>query len=321
MVDVLGITGTLFCLMVLGYVAARTGVFDRAALNVLGSYVVWFALPAIIFRAISTQGLSEIVVPGYLGAYALGALSMMTAGYLACRYLLRRSAVASTFAAMGMSCSNSGFIGYPILLMVMPDIASRVIALNMLVENVLLIPLVLILAEHARGEARGRALARRIGLRLIGNPVIVAMLAGLAMSVSGLTLPGVLSRTVDLVAASSVAVSLIVIGGTLAGLPLRGALRLPVAVVVLGKLAVLPALVWLGLAAAGWLGTPVSDPRMGAALILVSATPAMSIYPVLAQRYGVGDDAALSMMVMTLASFATLSGVLLILSRGALAVI
>jgi predicted permease len=39
----------------------------------------------------------------------------------------------------------------------------------------------------------------------------------------------------------------------------------------------------------------------------MAATPAMSVYPILAQRYGDGQTAALSMLLMTLLSFVTLT--------------
>jgi hypothetical protein len=39
--------------------------------------------------------------------------------------------MASIFQSMGMSCSNSGYVGYPILLVAMPAIASTALALHM----------------------------------------------------------------------------------------------------------------------------------------------------------------------------------------------
>lgn len=49
-----------------------------------------------------------------------------------------------------MSCSNSGFVGYPILLLILTPIAGVVLALNMMVEN-LVIPLLFVMAERTRG--------------------------------------------------------------------------------------------------------------------------------------------------------------------------
>ena len=121
-----------------------------------------------------------------------------------------------------------------------------------------------------------------------------------------------IAETIELVAQSSAAVSLVVIGGTLAGLKLSSldTRWLPV---VAGKLLLHPLAVWLGLLAAAGLGFAVDDPLLFKAMIVFAAMPPMSIYPILAQRYGEQDGASLVMLVMTGLSFFTISGLLWLL--------
>ena len=98
-----------------------------------------------------------------------------------------------------MSVSNSGFIGYPIAVMVLGQTAAVAMALGMLVENLLLIPLALALAEAGTQRGNGGwALLRETGLRLARNPLIIAIAVGLLLSLLQIRLPAVPLRVVDM---------------------------------------------------------------------------------------------------------------------------
>lgn len=56
-------------------------------------------------------------------------------------FWFRRQGVSrSAIMALGVSVSNSGFVGYPIALTVLGEQAAVALALGMLVENLLMIP-------------------------------------------------------------------------------------------------------------------------------------------------------------------------------------
>ena len=71
-----------------------------------------------------------------------------------------------------MSCANSGFMGYPILLIAMPAVADSALALNMIVENLVMIPLILVLAERGRSGGTGLFGPLR---RAATNPIVLAL--------------------------------------------------------------------------------------------------------------------------------------------------
>lgn len=316
MLAILSIPGVIFVVIALGYLSVRIALFSAADMKVFGKYVVNFALPALVFRGVSGQDIGRILDVGYLAAYLGGSLLVFAGGYVWSRTVTGLTPTACTFQGMGMSCANSGFVGYPILLMALPPVAATAFALNMIVENLVMIPLVLILAERAEsGAVQGGALFRQIAGRVIRNPIVIALFAALAVSLTGVALPDVIAKPIELIGASSAAMSLIVIGGTLAGLRLRAidARVIPVAV---GKLLLHPLAVWLGLLTVGVAGVAVADERLAHAAILMAAMPPMGIYPILAQRYGEENAAALAMLVMTALSFFTISVVLWLLGAG-----
>ena len=314
MLDILTITAPIYLIVGLGYGLTRLRVFAKADMGVLGKFVVNLALPALLFKALAGRPLADILNPGYLAVYALGSLTVLAVGYAWGRRGAGRDALGSTFFAMGMSSSNSGFIGYPILLLSLPAVAGVALALNMMVENALVLPLVLILAERARGGAGAWATVRRIVRRLAVNPLILALVAGLTVACLGLPLPTALGHTVDMLAAASGALSLLVIGGTLAGLPVgtMGAKALPI---VLGKLLLHPLAVFGGLLLWRLLGLPAIDPALQTAALIMAAMPMMSVYATLALQYGQQELSAVALLLATGASFFSLNLLLWLLQR------
>jgi hypothetical protein len=310
MLDILSITGTIFVVISAGFLAVRVGPFSSGDMQTLGKFVVNFALPALILRAVSMQPIGEFANVGYLGAVLIGSLVVFWAGYLWTRKIAGENAAASTFSAMGMSCANSGFIGFPILLVALPDVASTALAMNMIVENLVMIPLVLIMAEYARagGSTRPRMFPK-VARRLVRNPIVIALALGLMISASGITLPAVIARPVDMFASASAAMSLAVIGGTLAGVPFK-ALKPAVFRIALGKLILHPLAVGISLFGLSQFGLGAKDESLVAAAIILASTPVMSIYPILAQSSGEESTASLAMLVMTAVSFLTMSAIL-----------
>lgn len=306
MLSILSITGPIYLAVLLGYACTRLGLFAKADMRLFGKFVINLALPALLFNALSSRSVGEILNPGYMAAYALAGLLMIGVGLVVARVLARQPLHYASMFAMGMSCPNSGFVGYPVVLLTLGgSVAGVGLALNMMVENLLLIPLLLALAdlEGSRGGA-GQVVLRTLK-GLVRNPMIIAIVAGLLASLLGWTPPLPLARTVNLFAQASGALSLFVIGGSLAGQSLRG-MGPAVLQITLGKLVLHPLLMF---AVLGWL-VPVADPQLRTAVLLTTAMPIMGIYTILSQRHGHEGISAAALLATTAASFFTLSGLL-----------
>ena len=148
MLDIISITGPIYVAIALGFVTTRLGLFAKQDMRVLGIFVVNLALPALLFSAISQRQVKEIFNVSYLLIYAAGSLFALGTGYWLSRRTGHRGKAESAIVAMGMSCSNSGYVGYPILLLTMPQVAGVAVALNMMVENLLMLPLLFVLADR-----------------------------------------------------------------------------------------------------------------------------------------------------------------------------
>ncbi|BDI03844.1 AEC family transporter [Sphaerotilus microaerophilus] len=316
MLDVLTFAAPIFLLIGLGFAAVRSGQFPATGLPALATFVIRFALPALVFKALSQRDFAEVLNARYLLAYTAGSLVIVLLGLAWARWGRGEDLERGAFVAMGMACSNSAFIGFPLAHQVIGADAGIGLALCMVVENLLIIPLCLALADS--GSATHEPFSAAFGRALKGlpkNPLIVAIAAGFVCSMLRLPLPAALAKAVDLLAGASAAGALFFIGGTLVGLSMRSMAGevLPVA---LGKLLLHP----LAVAGALWLVGPVGPiaPTLAACAVLMAAAPMLSIYPIFAQRHGLQGLCSARMVGTTLASFVSIGIVLWVLRHGGL---
>jgi predicted permease len=192
------------------------------------------------------------------------------------------------------------------MLMVAP-VAGVALALNVIVENLVMLPLLLALAENARGGGgTWHQIVRQTLKRLMRNPLVLSVTAGLVVSLAQIDLPQPMLRTVTLFAQASGGLSLFVIGGTLVGLPLSNGWQRVIPVVI-GKLVGHPLAVLLVISLLPLLGVAPMGTELRAAALLMAAMPMLSIYPILAQAYGEADRSATALLICMVASFFTLS--------------
>jgi predicted permease len=173
------------------------------------------------------------------------------------------------------------------------------------VENLLIIPLLLAVAGSEGAPGQWRVALTQTLKGLLGNPMIWGIVGGFLVSLLGVHMPEPVSRTVNLFSAASGALSLFVIGGSLVGLKPEG-LKGTITQIAFGKLIVHP-LLMVGVLL--WL-IPIGDPALRTAALLTCAMPMMGIYTILAQRFGHGAISAAALLVTTVLSFFTLSGLL-----------
>lgn len=308
MFDILAITVPIYVAIALGYGLMRWGVFAKTDMRAFGTFVVKVAMPALLFNALSQRSLNDILNSEYVTSYALASLITLSLSIAWALRVMKTSRSLSACFALGMTCPNSGFVGYPIALLSLGPIAGVALALNMIVENLLIIPILLAWAETGSGQQRWHDILIQTLKGMLKNPMIWGIVLGFAFSWFGMQLTPSLNRTVSLFAQASGALSLFVIGGSLVGLPVRG-MESNVAQITLGKLIVHPLVMWAVLT---WL-IPVSDPVLRTAVLLTCAMPIMGIYPILTQKHGHDGLSAASLLVTTMTSFVTLNLLLWVL--------
>ncbi|HQT63878.1 MAG: hypothetical protein B7Z75_04150 [Acidocella sp. 20-57-95] len=302
MLNVLSITVPIFLLIGIGFAAAYFKIVSPADIRALGLFVLKFALPALIFTLLSQRHFTEIWNLRYLGAYGLASLLVFTGMFVFATVVQGRSRAEAAVQAMGSCVSNSGYVGYPVAVMVLGPVASIALALNMIIENAVMIPLALSIAESGAEDKKSPfKLFLHLASRLGSNPLILGIAAGAAVSFSGYQLPMPIAKPIQMLSMTSSATALFAVGGTLAGLQIKGVIA-DISRIVAGKLVLHPLAVLLVL-----MLVPTLDPAMKKAMLIFASAPMLSVFALLGRPYGQEQIGAAALMVATTLSFLTIS--------------
>jgi malonate transporter and related proteins len=303
LLGIVSITAPIFLLILLGFLAVRAGWVAREGTVAMGRYVLTFALPALLFNALAARPLGQILVPGFLLAYVGGSLLAFAVGVAVAAAVRRTHLLDNAFFGMGVAMSNSGYIGYALVSRILGPEALSAVAMAILTEILVILPLTLLFAELRRAQGRA-SLARTLGgvvMLVAKNPLPLAIGAGLLCAGLDVQPPVLVERTLDMLGGSAAAVALFAIGGSLAGQRLHQGLG-PALAIAAGKLLLHPAAVLLMLAL-----VPAFDARLTQAALILAGLPMVTIFPLIAQGYGEGERSATALLITTLLSFITLN--------------
>lgn len=308
MESILNVTIPFFALVVLGYFAARGRLLPEAAIPGLNAYVLYFALPCLLFRLGASMPFRQLIDPALIGIYVLSALIVV--GFTVSITLKRVGLKNAAFGALVAAFPNSGFMGVPLLVALFGDAASGPVIGTMLVDLLLTSTLCLALAQahDRRADSAWPVVVLRALRGAATNPQPWAIALGALAAATSLQLPGPAAQVVKMLADSASPVALFTIGAVLWRAGQHAHTRTPVAAYLpaaLIKLFVHPALVGgvgLALRAAG-----VNVPTFGLTmLVLVAALPSASNVSLLAERYG-ADNGRVARIIMasTVLAFAS----------------
>ena len=320
MLAILATTFPFFALILLGFLATRRGLLPEASIPGLNTYVLWFALPCMLFGFGRQLPLSELFNGPILLTYAIAAalLFFVTVNLSYGRVNLKDA----SFGALVAVFPNSGFIGVPLLVSLMGPSAAGPVIITMVFDMLIMTSLMLALAqlESAPPGSSSVQTFLRAMRGALSNPMPWAIVAGAAVGHFAWSMPAPAERVIHMLGVSASPVALFTIGAVLARAR-RAAIEsgqgTPLAdfgPVVAIKLLAHPSLVFLS----GWalqkLGVPLS-PEALIALVLVSALPSASNVSLLAERYQADNGRVARIIlwstVLAFASFSTLAWVLL----------
>ena len=114
MLAILLITFPFFALVLCGYVAARRGFLPQAAIPGLNSFVLYFALPCMLYRFGSSTPIAQLLDGGLVAVYLACALVMV--GFTVA--ITRHGPIGwndASFGALVAAFPNTGFMGVPLL--------------------------------------------------------------------------------------------------------------------------------------------------------------------------------------------------------------
>ena len=222
---ILAVTVPFFALVLCGYLAAQRRVLPEAAIPGLNAFVLFFALPCMLFRFGASMPFSQLIDPALIAVYALCAL--LVVGVTIAITVRRNDEAAqgvdlknAAFGALVAAFPNTGFMGVPLLVALFGEHAAGPVIGTVLVDLFLTSSLCIALAQAGlRDGAAPHASALAAMFRSlrgpIGNPLPWAIGLGALLAASGLQLLGPLAQIVKMLGDAATPVALFTIGAVL----------------------------------------------------------------------------------------------------------
>ena len=287
MSQVFNIVFPIFAIVLLGYLYARRYGPDMASANRLNIEIF---TPALIFSVLSSEGFE-------LARYAdlaFAALIVVLGSGLVAWPLARLLGFPLKVFLPPIMFNNSGNMGLPLALFAFGEAALPAAMILFLVENTL---------HFTVGNAM---LTGHVNpLRLLRLPMLIATLAGIAVAVAEIRVPGPLHEAIDLLGQIAIPLMLFALGVRMTGVDLSD-WRIGLAAAVICPLSGL-VVAWL------LLQVMVLPGMQTAQLIVFAALPPAVLNFMLAERYNVEPHKVAAIVLLgNLASLAVIPAVLLL---------
>lgn len=297
----------------LGFFVGRRGWIRATSVKDLSNLVFMVLTPALLFRTMSTVRVQDLDF-GPVAVYfaAAGLIFVATLGVLGFSSLAAARGLANTF-------SNTIMIGVPLVGLVFGQAGLVTLFTLISVHSLILLTAATVVFELAQARERARSgegpqhSMLRTVLQAIGSgivhPVPLPIIVGLLFAQTGLVVPEVIGKPLQLLGQALGPLALLLVGVTLAfstvGTHFKAALR-----IALVKNIVHPLL----LGALGW-ALDLSGLSL-AVMVATAALPVGANVFLFAQRYGVAqDEVTASIAVSTALALVTVPVALLLAAR------
>ncbi len=312
MLQILLVTFPFFALVLCGYGAARRGLLPQAAIPGLNTFVLYFALPCMLYRFGANTPLAQLLNPALFVVYLMCALTMV-AFAVAVTLGPRINWNNAAFGALVAAFPNTGFMGVPLLVALLGTQAAGPAIMTIVVDLVMTSSLCIALSRLDAADKHGASTALRNALRgVLGNPMPWAIALGALSSLLGWQPVQPVMQTLGLLADAASPVALFTIGAVLARSHMTVTEATPAMDYVplaLMKLVLHPLVVLLVGSSAIALGAPL-DTFSLTVIVLVAALPSASNVSLLAERFGANNGRiARIILLSTLLAFFSFSGV------------
>ncbi|MDJ0613556.1 MAG: AEC family transporter [Rhizobiaceae bacterium] len=314
MVEVLGLTLPLFGLILLGFMGGKISNQPLDALGWLNTFIIYFALPALFFKLLSTTPIDQLANWQFVFANIGITFLIFSLTFLFGMLGTRGNIGESTIQGLAGAYGNIGYMGPAVAILALGEKAAIPVAIIFCFENIMHFAIApAMMAISGEEQKKPLALLLDIVRKIVLHPFILATIAGVAAAAVQFSAPIPVERLIDYLAQAAAPCALFAMGVTLA---LRQMNRIPYSLgyIVPIKLILHPLLMYVGLS---WAGN--FDPTWMYVAVLLASLPVATNVFVIAQQYNVWvERASASIMITTAASVLTVSSLLFLLTTGQL---
>lgn len=315
MSEVVGLVLPFFGLIFTGLLIARIVHQPAEALGWMSTFVVYLALPALFFQLLAKTPFEQLTEWKFIFGAVLSTYIVFSVMFVASVLASRGEIAESTMKSLASAYGNIGYMGPGLAILTFGREAAVPVALIFCFENIMhftIAPMMMALS----GEDKETPWQLVVGVvrRIVLHPFIIATAAGVAGAYFQVRPPLPVERFLEYLSSAAAPCALFAMGVTLSLRPLN---RVPneLIPIVLLKLVLHPLTCYLILS---WIGN-FPPTWMLSAVLLASLPTATNVF-VIAQQYGVWvERASATVLLTTVVSVATVTGVLYLIRGGLLA--
>ncbi|MFU8899475.1 MAG: AEC family transporter, partial [Roseinatronobacter sp.] len=215
MIEIFLKTLPFFGLIGLGFGAGRAGFFPPEATAYLTKFVFYFALSAMLFGFAANLSLSDLLDPRAAAAY-LWACAALYVLVMAIAFLRRARMEEALIEAHCSIIGNTGFLGVPLLIVLLGPSSVPMVLLILTIDMIVFSSLFTVIITLSRDGRVDSALPRKLLIAVAKNPMVVAMVLGLAWAATGFAMPVIANDFLTLLGAAATPCALFAIGASLA---------------------------------------------------------------------------------------------------------
>ena len=283
---------TLFLLIITGFIAAKKNILDDRGLRGLNTLVLSFSQPALILHKMQMPTTPQLIIE-LAWVFVLTCATIAIAGAIAFRIFGKEEKNRRATLTVLSMVSNCGFMGYPVITATMGEDA--------LIYAVMFVTAFNLMSWTLGAYFFGGRKAMQ-PQRLLTNPTIIAVIGGMALFLTGWTLPSFVNSALDMMGATTTPLAMFVIGARLISLRREHLTDVKLLLVCALRLVIFPAMILLLRL------TPLPE-MVVSSVYLCTAMPCAALTAMQAERWdcekelasrGVALSTALSMLTVPL---------------------
>lgn len=217
MLSTLNVVLPIFALIFSGWLARKLKILGENALSELNRFVVWLALPALLFDIIANAQWDTLIQPGFILTFSFGMMAVFLLIVLIQRRQTRHLADAA-IDGLNASYANTGFIGFPLVLVFLGHTAlAPTLIATILTVSVLFGCAIILIEISLQAQTSKKRIVGNVLRSLVRNPLLVSPVLAMLFPVSGLQLPDTVNVFLKLLGGAASPCALIALGLFLAG--------------------------------------------------------------------------------------------------------
>lgn len=281
-VELLSIMLPIFGCILIGYVLTRREIIDARGADALNQFVYFAAFPALLFTFVARTPINKVWNQTFLVSWLLSLGLTYLATLAVSRFVYRDEVAEMAVRAMNCTCSNTAFMGIPLLILALGKeaVLAGILATMVIVTVFFNLTLAMIEVGRCKGALSMGQTFYGVVVSLAKNPLMLAVFAG-ALSSALLPMPKAVTTFGELLGNAAVPCSLVAMGAFIASQRVSETVSNFIAPTAI-KLLLHPVITWIVVT---WVVE--MDPTWSAAAILLAALPPAASCFVIARQHGI----------------------------------